>query len=143
MDVSSAQPRVSDEAGDRILMRRKIRPVPSLDVAAGLNTGYADHPVRAGWEMRGMSTLVAEKPVSTGPRLGNLSHGEAETMQQIRRWVAEMVTLTRPDEVIWCDGNDAEYERLIDGMLADNTLIELNQKEFPGCYLHRSNPNDV
>ena len=28
-------------------------------------------------------------------------------------------------------------------MLATGTLIELNQKEYPGCYLHRSDPSDV
>jgi len=28
-------------------------------------------------------------------------------------------------------------------MLADSTLIELNQKSYPGCYLHRSDPDDV
>ena len=28
-------------------------------------------------------------------------------------------------------------------MLADGTFIELNQKTFPNCHLHRSNPNDV
>jgi phosphoenolpyruvate carboxykinase (GTP) len=28
-------------------------------------------------------------------------------------------------------------------MLAAGTLIELNQKEYPGCYLHRSDPSDV
>lgn len=28
-------------------------------------------------------------------------------------------------------------------MLRDGTFIELNQKSYPNCYLHRSNPNDV
>ncbi len=28
-------------------------------------------------------------------------------------------------------------------MLRDGTFVELNQKTFPRCYLHRSNPNDV
>ena len=28
-------------------------------------------------------------------------------------------------------------------MLRDGTFIELNQKTFPNCHLHRSNPNDV
>jgi phosphoenolpyruvate carboxykinase (GTP) len=64
-------------------------------------------------------------------------------MQRIRRWVAEMTTVTRPDEVVWCDGSEAEYERLLDGMLRDGTMIELNQEAYPRCYLHRSDPNDV
>jgi phosphoenolpyruvate carboxykinase (GTP) len=32
---------------------------------------------------------------------------------------------------------------LVDGMLRDGTLIELNQSKYPGCYLHRSHPNDT
>ena len=28
-------------------------------------------------------------------------------------------------------------------MLRDGTLLELNQKTYPGCYLHRSHPQDV
>ena len=28
-------------------------------------------------------------------------------------------------------------------MLRDGTFVELNQKTYPNCYLHRSNPNDV
>ena len=32
---------------------------------------------------------------------------------------------------------------MIHDMLETGTLIELNQKEYPGCYLHRSDPTDV
>jgi phosphoenolpyruvate carboxykinase (GTP) len=45
--------------------------------------------------------------------------------------------------VYWCDGSEAEYQGLIADMLSIGTLIELNQKEYPGCYLHRSDPSDV
>lgn len=61
----------------------------------------------------------------------------------IERWVDESAALTKPDKVYWCDGSKEEYDALISGMLADKTLLELNQKTYPGCYLHRSNPNDV
>src|SRR6266571_4508066 len=64
-------------------------------------------------------------------------------MQRVRRWVAEVAATTRPQEVVWCDGSDEEYQRLIARMLADGNLIELNHEAYPGCYLHRSNPNDV
>jgi len=43
----------------------------------------------------------------------------------------------------WCDGSQTEYDRLVREMLETRTLIELNQQEYPGCYLHRSDPNDV
>lgn len=58
-------------------------------------------------------------------------------------WVEKTAQLTKPDRVHWCDGTQAEYDGLIRTMLADGSLIELNQKKWPGCYLHRSNPNDV
>ncbi|MBI5464904.1 MAG: phosphoenolpyruvate carboxykinase (GTP) [Ignavibacteriales bacterium] len=62
---------------------------------------------------------------------------------KLRQWVDESVRLTKPEKIHWCDGSDAEYRGLIQLMLKDGTLIELNQQTYPGCYLHRSNPNDV
>ena len=59
------------------------------------------------------------------------------------RWVEEAARLTQPARTVWCDGSQAEYDRLIDEMLRDGTLLPLNQKTYPGCYLHRSNPTDV
>jgi len=59
------------------------------------------------------------------------------------RWVDETAGLTTPARVEWCDGSKAEYDRLIEGMLQDGTLLPLNQSTYPGCYLHRSHPSDV
>jgi phosphoenolpyruvate carboxykinase (GTP) len=61
----------------------------------------------------------------------------------LEHWVDEVARHTRPEKVHWCDGSDAEYERLMREMLASGTFLELNQREYPGCYLHRSDPNDV
>ena len=61
----------------------------------------------------------------------------------VERWVDQAARMTRPDRIHWCDGSDEEYHRLIEGMVGDGTLIRLNQKSYPGCYLHRSNPSDV
>ncbi len=59
------------------------------------------------------------------------------------RWVDEVAKTTRPDQVVWCDGSDAENQRLIDGMLTAGTLHKLDEKQAPGSYLHRSHPSDV
>jgi len=59
------------------------------------------------------------------------------------RWVDETAGLTKPARVTWCDGSKAEYDRLIEAMLQDGTLLPLNQSTYPGCYLHRSHPSDV
>jgi phosphoenolpyruvate carboxykinase (GTP) len=61
----------------------------------------------------------------------------------LNRWVEECAELTQPQKIHVCDGSDAENQRLIERMLDDKTLFALNQKHYPGCYLHRSHPNDV
>jgi phosphoenolpyruvate carboxykinase (GTP) len=60
-----------------------------------------------------------------------------------QKWVSEAAGLTQPSRVVWCDGSKAEYDSLIESMLADGTLLPLNQKTYPSCYLHRSHPSDV
>jgi phosphoenolpyruvate carboxykinase (GTP) len=58
-------------------------------------------------------------------------------------WVAEVADLVQPDNIHWCTGTEDEYQALLSKMLADGTLLELNQTSYPGCYLHRSDPDDV
>jgi phosphoenolpyruvate carboxykinase (GTP) len=64
-------------------------------------------------------------------------------MTPAERWVDEVAARTYPDRVVWCDGTSAENDALIAGMIADGTLLALNEKQAPGCTLHRSDPNDV
>jgi phosphoenolpyruvate carboxykinase (GTP) len=64
-------------------------------------------------------------------------------MSSVEEWVDEVARTTHPDKVHWCDGSEAENQQLIEQMLADGTLIRLNQQKLPGCYLHRSHPQDV
>jgi phosphoenolpyruvate carboxykinase (GTP) len=54
-----------------------------------------------------------------------------------------MAALCQPDQIVWIDGSEAEKERLTQQAVDAGILIRLNQKKLPGCYLHRSNPNDV
>ena len=61
----------------------------------------------------------------------------------LEQWVDEVARETRPKNIYWCDGSEAENQRLIQEMLASGTLGELNQQQYPGCYLHRSDPSDV
>jgi phosphoenolpyruvate carboxykinase (GTP) len=64
-------------------------------------------------------------------------------MTPAERWVEDVAGLTKPDRVVWCDGSEGENQRLVEGMLADGTLHALNEREAPGCALHRSHPTDV
>jgi len=65
------------------------------------------------------------------------------TSRALHDWVKEVALLTRPDAVVWCDGSEVERDRLTKEAVAAGILIPLNREKRPGCYLHRSNPNDV
>ena len=63
--------------------------------------------------------------------------------RDLQAWVDQVAKLTKPDKVHWCDGSQGEFENLVQEMLAAGTMVELNEKTHPRCYLHRSNPTDV
>lgn len=61
----------------------------------------------------------------------------------VLKWVDEMVALCKPDQVVWVDGSEEQLQALRKESLANKELLELNQEELPGCYLHRTAVNDV
>ncbi len=61
----------------------------------------------------------------------------------LENWVDEAAKLTKPERVVYCDGSEAEYQRMIAEMLRGGDSCTLNEKTYPNCYLHRSSPNDV
>ena len=58
-------------------------------------------------------------------------------------WVREIAARTRPERIVWCDGSDAEYHALCDGMVATGTLVRLDAAKRPDSFLARSAPSDV
>ena len=63
--------------------------------------------------------------------------------QFVADWVRDMAAICQPDQIVWCDGSEAEKNFLSEQAVGAGILIPLNQKKLPGCYYHRSNPNDV
>src|SRR2546421_3709326 len=63
--------------------------------------------------------------------------------EPVRRWVTEVTALCQPKDVVWCDGSEAERERLEQVAVAEGALQPLNAKKLPGCFYHRSGKGDV
>ena len=61
----------------------------------------------------------------------------------VNKWLDEMKELLTPDNVVWIDGTDEQREQLREEAVKLGELTKLNQEKLPGCYLHRTNPNDV
>lgn len=61
----------------------------------------------------------------------------------LRAWVEEVRALVTPDQIFWVDGSEEEKEFLLAEAVRTGVLIKLNEEKLPGCYYHRSNPNDV
>ena len=76
--------------------------------------------------------------------MANESLGKCNTSNRaVLAWVEEQTKLCQPEQVFWCNGSEEEKELLTAEAVARGILVKLNQDKLPGCYYHRSNPNDV
>jgi phosphoenolpyruvate carboxykinase (GTP) len=80
------------------------------------------------------------RPVLEGLRLGVPAYVKHARLVS---WVAEMAALTEAAEVVWCDGSQAEYERLCGELVEAGTLRRLNPVLRPRSFLACSDPGDV
>ena len=65
------------------------------------------------------------------------------TNKHVTRWIDSIIRLCTPDQVEWCDGSQAEFDRLMSGMVDKGVAIKLNEEKRPNSYLFRSDPRDV
>ena len=62
---------------------------------------------------------TAQKDISQGPDW--VRHAG------LRQWVSEITLLVKPERIVWCDGSQAEYDRLCEELVAAGTLTKLNE----------------
>jgi phosphoenolpyruvate carboxykinase (GTP) len=83
---------------------------------------------------------IAAHPIHTGD-VPERSSGTTDP--NLQSWVDEIARITRPDEIVWCDGSLRETDRLSKQLVAEGKLIRLNPEWRPNSFLARSDPKDV
>ena len=62
---------------------------------------------------------------------------------ELAEWVRDISELTKPDDVVWCDGSEDEWERLTSLLVETGTFTRLNPKLRPNSFYAASDPKDV
>src|SRR5437762_170295 len=64
----------------------------------------------------------------------------ATRLPELAGWVGEIAELTKPDAVIWCDGSQAEWDRLTTLLVENGTFTRLNPGLRPNSFGCASDP---
>lgn len=62
---------------------------------------------------------------------------------KLNTWVKMWADIMQPENVVLCDGSDAEFTRLMDECVAEGLAKKLNEKKRPNSYYFQSDPSDV
>ena len=67
----------------------------------------------------------------------------ATSLPGLAQWVQDIAELTKPDSIVWCDGSEAEWERLTSLLVENGTFTRLNPELRPNSFYCASDPSDV
>ena len=62
---------------------------------------------------------------------------------RLNSWVDSWAAILQPDSIHWCDGTQAEYDRLCAELVTAGTFTKLNDVKRPNSYWAHSDPGDV
>ncbi len=62
---------------------------------------------------------------------------------RLLEWVEEIVALTQPENVHWCDGSEEEFEHFAQQLIDAGTFERLSDAKRPNSYLALSDPADT
>ncbi len=98
----------------------------------------------AGGGAGGPAELVEARGGTNPLRPAQGAEHRGTTDLALREWVADLAALTKPDEIVWCDGSRHEADLLTKQLVAEGKLVKLNPPEWrPNSYLARTDPGDV
>src|SRR5664279_6628866 len=94
---------------------------------------------------RTMSTMQTRSGGGLADRaaLGQIGLEPPTDIPALTTWVDEIAALAEPDAVHWCDGTDAEYHALCEGLVEAGTFTRLDPVLRPDSFLARSDPRDA
>jgi phosphoenolpyruvate carboxykinase (GTP) len=65
------------------------------------------------------------------------------TNQRLKDWVDHWAGVLQPDAIEWCDGSEAEWERLTQLLVDQGTFTRLDDARRANSFLAQSDPGDV
>ena len=64
-------------------------------------------------------------------------------LSELKEWVSQVATLTKPDQIQWCDGSGNELESIQALLVRQGTIEALNPEIRPNSFIARTDPRDV
>src|SRR3989338_1865206 len=63
--------------------------------------------------------------------------------KKLDSWVKKMAAMCKPERIVLIDGSERQRKALEKEAMAAGEIIRLNPEKLPGCFLHRSQRDDV